>query len=73
MVLLSIKAIIWLKYDVLSISLFFRIVSSLNRIHLPLFMFHEVNAILFRQFLGFYCLSKLIVWLNLIVSLSHDI
>ena len=58
------KLIIWLKYDVLSISLFFRIVSSLNHIHLPLFMFHKVNAILFRQFLGFYCLSKLIVCLN---------
>ena len=58
------KLILWLKYDVLSISLFFRIVSSLNHIHLHLFLFHKVNAILFRQFLGFYCLSKLTVWLN---------
>ena len=58
------KLIIWLKYDLLSISLFFRIVSILNHIHLHLFMFHKVNAILFRQFLGFYCLSKLTVRLN---------
>ena len=45
----------------------FRIRESLNHIHLPLFMINEVNVSLFRQFLGFYCLSKLIIWLN------HDV
>ena len=58
------KLIIWLNHDVFLILLFFRIVSSLNHIHLPLFMIHKVIVMLFRQFLGFYCLSKLIVWLN---------
>ena len=61
------KLIIWLNHDVFFISLLFRIVSSLKHIHLPLFMIHKVNVIIFRQFLGFYCLSKLIIWLN------HDV
>ena len=61
------KLIIWLNYDVFVISLVFRIVSSLNHIHLPLFMIHKVNVIIFRHFLGFYILSKLIIWLN------HDV
>ena len=61
------KLIIWLMYDAFLISLFFRIVSSLNHIHLPLFMIHNVNVIIFIQFLGFYCLSKLKIWLN------HDV
>ena len=43
------------------------IVSSLNHIHLTLLMIHNVNVILFRQFLGFYCLSKLTICLN------HDV
>ena len=55
---------IWLNHDVFLISLLFKIVSSLNYIHLPLFMIHKVNVILYRLFLGLYCLSKLIVWLN---------
>ena len=58
------KLIIWLNHDVFLISLFFRIISILNHIHLHLIMIHKVNVILFRLFLGFYCLSKLIVWLN---------
>ena len=58
------KLIIWLNHDVFLISLLFCIVSSLNHIHLPLFMIHKVNVILFRHFLGFYCLSKLVIWLN---------
>ena len=47
----------------------FRIVSNLNHIHLPLFMIHKVNVIIFSQFLDFYCLSKLTKWLNHDVSL----
>ena len=66
------KLIIWLNHDVFLISLLFRIVSSLNHIYLPLFMIHKVNVILFRQFLGFYCLSKLIIWLNHDVFLICD-
>ena len=58
------KLIIWLTHDVFLISLLFRIVSSLNQFHLPLFMINKVNVILLRQFLGFYCLSKLIIWLT---------
>ena len=55
------KRTIWLNHDVILISLLFRIVSSLNHIHLPLLMISKVNVTLFRQFLGFYCLSKFIV------------
>ena len=58
------KLIIWLNHDVFLISLLLRIVSSLNHIHLPVFMLYKVNVRLFRQFLCFYCLSKLIIWLN---------
>ena len=54
------KLIIRLTYDVCFISLLFTIVSSLNHIDLPLFMSDKVNVTLFRQFLGLYCLSKLI-------------
>ena len=43
------------------------IVSSLNQIHLPLFMIDKVNVQLLRQFLGLYCLSKLII------RLTHDV
>ena len=57
------KLIIWLKYDVFSISLLFRIVSRQNQFHLPLFMINKVIVTLLRQFLGLYCLSKLIIWL----------
>ena len=57
------QLIIWLTNDVLLISLLFRIVSSLNHIHLPLFMIKNVNVTLLRQFLGLNCLSKPITWL----------
>ena len=61
------KLIIRLTHDVFLISLLFRIVSSLNQFHLPLFMINKVNVTLLRQFLGLYCLSKLIIWL------THDV
>ena len=61
------KLIIWLSYDVLSISLLFRIFSSLNQFHFFLFMNNKVNVTLLRQFLGLYCLSKLII------RLTHDV
>ena len=63
------KLIIWLTHNVFLISLLFRIVSSLNHIHLPLFMINKVNVTLLRQFLGFYCLSKLTILLTLDVFL----
>ena len=58
------KLMIRLTHDVFLISLLFRIVSSLNHIHLPLFMINKVNPTIFRQFLGLYCLSKLIIRLT---------
>ena len=58
------KLIIRLIHDVFLISLLFRIVSSLNHIHLPLFMINKVNHTILRQFLGLYCLSKLIIRLT---------
>ena len=45
-------------------SILFRIVSSLNHFHLPHFMLSIVNNTQLRKFLGFYCLSKLRIWLN---------
>ena len=54
--------ILRLTHDVFLISLLFRIVYSLNQFHLPLFMINKVNVTLLRQFLGLYCLSKLIRW-----------
>ena len=59
----SSKLIIRLTHDVCIISLLFRIVSGLNKFHLPLFMNNKVNVTLLRQFLGLYCPSKLIIWL----------
>ena len=58
------KLVIRLIHDVFLISLLFRIVSSLNKFHLLLFMNNKVNVTLLRQFLGLYCLSKLIIWLS---------
>ena len=58
------KLIIRLTHDVFLISLLFRIVSSLNQFHLPLFIIIKVNVTLLRQFLGLYCSSKLIIWLS---------
>ena len=48
-------------------SLLFRIFSSLNQFHLPLFMINKVIVTLLKQFLGLYCPSKLII------RLSHDV
>ena len=61
------KLIIGLTHDVFLISLLFRIVSSLNQFHLPLFMINKVNVTLLRQFLGLNCPSKIII------TLSHDV
>ena len=61
------KLIIRLTHDVFSISLLFRIVFSLNQFHVPLFMINKVNVQLLRQFLGLYCLCKLII------LLTHDV
>ena len=55
---------IWLNHDGFFMSKLFRIVSSLNHFQLPLFMLSKVNETILRQFLGFYCLSKIIIWLN---------
>ena len=63
----SSKLIIMLTHDVCIISLLFRIVSVQNQFHLPLFLNNKVNVTLFRQFLGFYCKSKLSIRLN------HDV
>ena len=63
------KLIIWLSYDVFLISLLFRIVSSQNQFHLPLFMIIKVNVTLLKQFLGLYCPSKLIIRLTHVVCL----
>ena len=51
-------------HDVFLRSLLFRIVSSLNHIHLPLFMISKVNVTLLRQFLDLFCIAKLIIWLT---------
>ena len=53
------------------ISLLFRIVSSLNHIHLHLFMINKVNSTILRQFLGLYCLSTLIIRFYTMFSLYH--
>ena len=58
------KLIIRLTHDVFIISLLFRIVSIQNHFHLQLFMIYNVNVTLLRQFLGLYCLSKLIIRLT---------
>ena len=63
------KLIIWLTHDVFLISLLFRIVSSQNQFHLPMFMINKVNVTLLRQFLGLYCPSKLIIRLTHVVCL----
>ena len=59
--------IIRLTHYVFLISLLFRIVSSLNRFHLPLFIINKVNVTILRQFLGLYCVCKLII------RLTHDV
>ena len=61
------RLIIRLSHHVFLISLLFRIVSSLNQFHVPLFIINKVNVAFLRQFLGLYCLSRLII------RLSHDV
>ena len=61
------KLTIWLTHDVFLISLLFRIVCNENQFRLSLFMINKVNVTLFRQFLGLYCLSQLII------RLTHDV
>ena len=61
------KLIIRLTHDVFLIILLFKIVSSNNQFHLPMFMIYKVNVTLLRQFLGLFCLSKLII------RLTHDV
>ena len=58
------RLIIRLSHDVFSISLLFRIFSSQNQNHVPLFMINKVKLTIFRQFLGLYCLYKLIIRLT---------
>ena len=58
------KLIISLTQDVFLTLLLFRIVSSLNHIHLPLLMIVKVNFTLLRQFLGLYFPSKLFIRLT---------
>ena len=58
------KLRIWLNHDGIFMSILFRIVSSLNHFQLRLFMISKVNETILRQYLGFYCLSKLKIWLN---------
>ena len=55
------RLIIRLSHNVFLISLLFRIVSSLNQFHVPLFIMNKVNVALLRQFLGLHCLSKLVI------------
>ena len=55
---------IWLNHDAFFMSILFRIVSRLNHFQLPIFMLSNVNYTQLRKFLGFYCLSKLRIWLN---------
>ena len=58
------KLRIWLNHDAFFMSILFRIVSSLNHFQLPLFMLSKVNETFLRQFLGYYFLSMLRIWLN---------
>ena len=52
---------IWIIHNALFVSLLFRVVSSMNHMYLLLFMLSKANVTLLRQFLGFYCLSKLMI------------
>ena len=58
------KLIIRLTHNVFLLTLLVRIVSNLNHIDLPLLIIYKVNVTLLRQFLGLYCLSKLIIRLT---------
>ena len=54
----------FLNDDAFFMSMLFRIVSSLNRFQLPLFMISKVNETFLRFFLGLYSLLMLRIWLN---------
>ena len=54
------KLIIRLTHNVFLISLLFRFVSSLNQIHLPLYMINKVNVTVLRQFLGLHVYPSLL-------------
>ena len=54
------KVRIWLNHDAFLL-LLIRIVFCLNRFQLPLINISNVNNKLLRQFLCFYCVSKLIM------------
>ena len=45
-------------------SILFRILDSLNHIHLPMFMLSKVSIAIIKQFLCFHCLNELIMCLN---------
>ena len=65
------KLIIRLTYDFFSISLLFRIVSSLNQFDVPLFISNKVNVALLKQFLDLNCLSKLNIRFHTMFSQYH--
>ena len=58
------KLVICLNPYFIFISILFRILDSLNHIHLPLFMLSKVSIAILKQFLCFHCLTKLIICLN---------
>ena len=64
------KLIQRLTHDVFLRSLLFRIVSSLNHIHLPQFMINKVNVTLLKPFLGLYSISKLICLTHNVLLIS---
>ena len=55
------KTVICLNPYVNFMSILFRILDSLNHIHLPLFMLSKVSIAILKQLLCFYCLTKLII------------
>ena len=68
---MSTQARIMVQSRCVFISLLFRIASSMDRLQLHLFVFSKVNVTLLRQFLGFYCPSKVGLWLNHDAVLYH--
>ena len=61
--------VICLNPKVIFISILFRILDSLNHIHLPLFMLSKVSIAILKQLLCFHFLFKLIICLNPLVIL----
>ena len=58
------KLVICLNPYFIFISIIFRIVDSVNHIHLHLFMLITLSIALLRQFLLFHCLTKTVICLN---------